>query len=44
MVEGSFHILSELLSCLKQELFEVKAEIQRNYLYIKEVKLFFVME
>ena len=36
MVEGSYHILSELLSCLKQELFEVNAEIQRNYLYIRE--------
>ena len=36
MVEGSYNILSELLSCLKQELFEIKAQIQRNFLYIRE--------
>ena len=36
MIEGSYNILNELLTYLKQELFEMNAQIHRNSLYIKE--------
>lgn len=36
MIEGSYNILNELLTRLKQDLFEINAQIQCNLLYIKE--------
>ena len=36
MIERSYNLLNELLTCLKQELFEINAKIQCNLLYIKE--------
>ena len=36
MIERSYNTLSELLTCLKQELFDINAKIQCNLLYIKE--------
>lgn len=36
MIEGSYNILSEFLTCFKQELFEINAQIHRNSLYIRE--------